>query len=197
MKTFSAYFEVRGTAGNMLFWFLVVAACVAAFGLLIGPPFRESTGGVDAIDLQFPLNAEIIYSQLASYTEETKRLYVWFAVVDYVFPPAMAMFMALLWAWLFAKAPNGVYTFLVGAGVFALPFVVALLDWLENVGFLFHRVQLSDETATGHRGQHNHSPSKSDAHRHQHIADSAVCSFDLIPCLAPKQHGVGMRFLIS
>ena len=56
-------------------------------------------------------------------------------------PPALfwiclAIF-ALLWAWMFKKAPNPFFERLIRAGILGFPFLFAIADWLENAGFLF------------------------------------------------------------
>jgi hypothetical protein len=43
----------------------------------------------------------------------------------------------MLWAWMFNKVPNRLFARMTGAGVLLIPFFFALVDWLENAGFLF------------------------------------------------------------
>ena len=50
---------------------------------------------------------------------------------------AAAAFFTLLWSWLFNKAPNPVYAVLMMKGILIFPFLFALVDWAENLGFLF------------------------------------------------------------
>ena len=117
-------------------FFLITLACVGVFNGVIAPRFADATDGYPPIDLQMTVTPEIIYEQLPSYTERSRTLYSWFVLVDFIFPPAGSIFTVLLWAWLFRRTPNRVYDRLLSIGLFYFPFVPAVLDWLENIGFL-------------------------------------------------------------
>jgi len=119
---------------------LLLAVAVVSFALMaavITPAFQEATGGLRPFDLNFGISADVVYRELPAYTARSKAIYVGFAVVDYIYPAAAAAFFALLWAWMFNKAPNRFFEGLTSAGILAFPFLFALVDWLENAGFLF------------------------------------------------------------
>jgi hypothetical protein len=119
---------------------LLLAVTVVSFGVMaavLTPAFQEATHGLRPFDLNFGITAEGVYRDLPSYTDRSRMIYVWFAFVDYVYPAAAAAFFALLWAWMFNKAPNRVFDRLTRAGILGVPFLFALADWLENAGFLF------------------------------------------------------------
>lgn len=104
---------------------------------VITPAFQEVTDGLRPFDLNFGVTAEMVYRDLPFYTNRSKTLYIWFAIVDYIYPAVGAAFFAMLWAWMFKKAPNRFFHRLVASGIFVFPFLFALVDWLENAGFLF------------------------------------------------------------
>jgi hypothetical protein len=112
---------------------------IVSFWLMAGvitPAFQAATEGLRPFDLNFGISADVMYGDLPSYSDESRRLYLWFAVADFVYPAAAAGFFALLWAWMFNKAPNRGFDRLLSIGVLGLPFLFALVDWLENIGFL-------------------------------------------------------------
>jgi cbb3-type cytochrome oxidase subunit 3 len=49
---------------------------------------------------------------------------------------AAAGFFALLWAWMFNKTSLPLHDLLIRRGVLVIPFLFAMTDWLENIGFL-------------------------------------------------------------
>ena len=112
----------------------IVSFYVMAF--VVVPVFQEATAGLRPFDLNTGIDAQQMYQELPSYTDESRRLYAWFAVADYVYPIANAAFFALLWAWMFAKAPNPFFAGLRNYGILLLPFLFTLVDWSENLGFL-------------------------------------------------------------
>ena len=119
---------------------LMLAAAIVSFVLMaafLTPAFQEATGGLRPFDLNFGISAEVVYRDLPQYTDRSRTIYFWFAIVDYVYPAAAAAFFALLWAWMFRKPPNRFFERLTTAGILAFPFLFALVDWLENAGFLF------------------------------------------------------------
>lgn len=126
--------KASGRAVLLLLAIAVVSFVIMAF--VITPAFQEVTGGLRPFDLNFGIGAELIYRDLPFYTDRSRSIYLWFAFVDFVYPAAAAAFFALLWAWLFKRAPNRFFAQLTGMGVLLIPFLFALVDWLENIGFL-------------------------------------------------------------
>lgn len=119
---------------------VMLGITVLSFWLMAGvitPAFQEATSGLRPFDLNFGISAEKMYADLPLYTDQSRRLYVWFALADFVYPAAASAFFALLWAWLFKKSPFPFYARLTAAGVLMVPFMFALVDWLENLGFLW------------------------------------------------------------
>ncbi len=140
MKLLDQYNRILldGATGRNILLMLVLT--IASFWVMAGvvtPAFQEATGGLRPFDLNFGISAETMYRDLPAYTDRSRSLYLWFALADYIYPAAGAAFFALLWAWLFNKAPGPFYARLTAAGILVFPFLFALVDWLENVGFLF------------------------------------------------------------
>lgn len=130
------FLVARASGRNVLLVLLLAALWFAIFGLVLIPNFQAATNGLWPIDTTFPTTPELYFEQLRQYTPGSYRAYAWFAFLDYLYPPTMAAFFALLWAWLFRRAPRPVFTRLPGLGILFLPFAGALLDWLENAGSL-------------------------------------------------------------
>lgn len=142
-------FIIEHASGRMVLVLLVIT--IVSFYLMAGvitPAFQEATNGLRPFDLNFGISAEMIYRDLPSYTDRSRTLYLWFALADYVYPAAGAAFFAFLWAWMFSKAPKPVYSRLVAGGILLFPFLFALVDWLENAGFLFVMFRYPEEHAT-------------------------------------------------
>jgi hypothetical protein len=121
---------------NVLIGLGVVLALVLIFDVLLMPAYRAVSSGFDPMDVQFPLTREMVAIQRGAFGPGIQAAYLQFAAVDFVFPLANAVFFALLWSWLAAKGPHPLIERSFGHGLLALPFVAALIDWAENVGFL-------------------------------------------------------------
>ena len=136
----SRFNELVGALASGRVILLTFAIAVASFVLMaavFAPAFQEATGGLRPLDLNFGVDAETVYRQLPDYTDKSKAIYIWFAIADYVYPAAAAAFFSLLWAWMFNRMTGDLIGRLARAGVLAFPFLFALIDWLENAGFLF------------------------------------------------------------
>ena len=137
LSRFNNFFRARAS-GRVVLLLLVIT--IVSFWLMAGvitPAFQDATNDLRPFDLNFGIKAEVIYRDLPAYTDRSRTLYIWFAIADYIYPAAAAAFFAMLWAWMFNKVPNQFFEKLVSAGVLIIPFLFALVDWLENAGFLF------------------------------------------------------------
>jgi hypothetical protein len=117
-----------------------LALTIASFALMaavLAPAFQQATGGLRPFDLNFGISAESMYRDLPAYTDQARWIYLGFAAADYVYPAAAATFFALLWAWMFRRVSSRLFDRLAAAGMLGFPFLFALIDWLENAGFLF------------------------------------------------------------
>jgi hypothetical protein len=132
----SEFIAARARGRNVLLALALVVALFAVFGLLLIPAFQEATNGLWPIDNSFPPDAAQYFRDLPQYTPASFRAYLWFAFVDYLYPPAFAAFFALLWAWMFRVRPRPLFASLQSRGILLLPFAAALCDWLENAGTL-------------------------------------------------------------
>jgi len=137
LSKFNRFFVTRANGRTVL---LLLVVTIVSFGLMAGvitPAFQDATGGLRPFDLNFGISADMIYRDLPAYTDQSRTLYIWFAIADYIYPAAAAAFFAMLWAWMFNKAPARIFERLISGGVLVIPFLFALVDWLENAGFLF------------------------------------------------------------
>jgi hypothetical protein len=132
----NAYMLARASGRLVLLWLLIAIGSFVLMAFYITPAFQEVTAGLRPFDLNFGVSAEMVYRDLPSYTDRSRSIYLWFAFADYVYPFSAAVFFSLLWAWLYNKAPIPWLGFLITRGILLFPFLFALIDWLENVGFL-------------------------------------------------------------
>jgi hypothetical protein len=137
LSRFNKFFLEHASGRTILLLLFVAVGSFVLMAAVFTPAFQEATNGLRPLDLNFGVSAEIVYRDLPVYTDRSRSIYVWFAIADYVYPATAAAFFAFLWAWLFKKAPNRFFERLTGMGIFAFPFLFALVDWLENAGFLW------------------------------------------------------------
>ena len=137
IKTSLTGFFRQHASGRKLGLTFLAAMCVfSLFGVVLVPAFQAASDGLYPIDMSFPTTPEVIYTQLAHYSAESRRIYRWFFVVDLVWPPLLASLFSLLWCWLATGTRHPLPSRMIAAGVLLLPWAEALLDWTENIGFI-------------------------------------------------------------
>ena len=72
-------------------------------------------------------------SQLAGYTESARQLYYAFAFTDFFFPFFASLFLAAVAAFSLRHISANWYAVACDKNLFALFFLGALFDWLENI----------------------------------------------------------------
>ncbi len=136
VEALNARFATAASGRNVL---LVLFAAVLTFSLFnswLVPAFQAATNGLYPIDMVLPTTPSVLYENYAAYTDESVRIYRRFVLVDFVWPPLLAVLFALAWTWLAKRCASPLPQRMIAAGVLMLPFAEALLDLLENVGFL-------------------------------------------------------------
>ena len=136
VETLNGRFAAAASGRNVL---LVLFAAVLTFSLFnswLVPAFQAATNGRYPIDMVMPTTPAVIYENYAAYTDESVRIYHQFVLVDFVWPPLLAVLFALAWTWLAKRCGSPLPQRMIAAGVLMLPLAEALLDLLENVGFL-------------------------------------------------------------
>jgi hypothetical protein len=133
---FNAFIRARASGRNVLLWLGLTVFWIGLFGVILVPAFAAATSGYRPVDLALPTTPELIFEQLPLYTEASFRAYAWFAVFDFLYPPTLAMFFASFWAWMINRTPNRIFSALQAKGILVLPFLAALFDGSENIGFL-------------------------------------------------------------
>ena len=137
LANFNDFWRQRASGRNVLLLFALAVISFWLMAAVITPAFQDATEGLEPLDLNFGVTAEMVYRELPVYTDRSRSLYIWFAIVDYIYPAAVAGFFALLWAWMFRRWPTKIFYKAVAFGILIVPFCYALVDWLENAGFLF------------------------------------------------------------
>lgn len=128
-------FAGAASGQNVLVTLVAVLLVFSLFNNWLVPVFRAATNGLYPIDMVMPTTAAVIYANYAAYTAESIRIYHWFLVVDFFWPPLLALLFALAWSWLAKRCVSSLPRRMITAGLLLLPFAEALLDLLENLGF--------------------------------------------------------------
>ncbi len=137
LSAFNRFMLARASGRNLLLLLAIALISFALMAAVITPAFQEATDGLRPFDLNRGITSEAMYQELPRYTARSRIIYLWFALLDYLYPAAAAAFFALLWAWMFNRVPNRGYEWLTRAGILGIPFIYTLIDWLENAGFVF------------------------------------------------------------
>jgi len=124
----------KSSGPKTLIAFLLALFLFSIFGFYFIPVIVQSTGGLMPIDTLFPLTAEVIYRDLANYSDETILLYWGFIILDCIYPFVFAGFFCLLWAYLLKKINNDKLLIAGASGLLLFPFLGASFDILENIG---------------------------------------------------------------
>lgn len=126
---------IRFSQSRWLFLLAMLVAFGSLFAVLmpIGRVFPEVAGGAVPFDLQNALTTQDVMSQLAGYTESARQLYYAFAFADFFFPFFASLFIAALAAFSLRQLSANWYTVACEKNLFALFFLGAFFDWLENI----------------------------------------------------------------
>jgi hypothetical protein len=136
VETLNARFAAAASGRNVLLVLLAAVLTFSLFNSWLVPAFQSATNGLYPIDMVLPTTPSVIYENYAAYTAESIRIYRRFFLVDFVWPPLLAVLFALAWTWLAKRCASPLPQRMIASGLLLLPFAEALLDVLENVGFL-------------------------------------------------------------
>jgi hypothetical protein len=137
LSRFNKFVLKHASGWKVLLLFAVAVASFILMAAVLTPAFQDATAGLRPFDLNFGIGPEIVYRDLPLYSDRSRRIYLAFAFADYVYPATAAAFFSLFWAWMYKKAPNRQVASLINGGLLSFPFLFAIVDWLENAGFLF------------------------------------------------------------
>ncbi|TFG82946.1 MAG: hypothetical protein E4H19_12285 [Chromatiales bacterium] len=136
LEWLNSRFAGVATGRNVLLVFIATLMALSLFGLWLVPAFQAVSGGLYPIDMSFPTTPAVIYREYGAYTAESRQIYRWFFVVDFFWPPLLATLFAISWSWLASLCGSTLPQRMIASGLLLLPFAEALLDVLENIGFL-------------------------------------------------------------
>ena len=136
VEALNARFAAAASGGNVLLLLFAAVLVFSLFNSWLVPAFQAATNGLYPIDMVMPTTPAVVYKNYAAYTDESVRIYHRFVLVDFVWPPLLAVLFALAWTWLAKRCAAPLPKRMIAAGVLVLPLAEALLDLLENVGFL-------------------------------------------------------------
>ena len=135
IESLNSRFAAAASGRNVLVVFSAALLVFSLFGMWLVPAFQAATNGRYPIDMVMPTTPATIHENFAAYTAESVRIYRRFLVVDFFWPPLLAILFAMAWSWLAKRSWSALPGRMIGAGVLLLPFAEALLDLLENLGF--------------------------------------------------------------
>jgi len=136
IERLNARFAAASSGRNVLLVLIAALLVFSLFNSWLVPEFQAATNGMYPIDMVMPTTPSVIYENYAAYTDESIRIYHRFLVVDFIWPPLLAVFFAILWTWLAKHCTSTLPQRMIAAGLLLLPFAEASLDLLENLGFL-------------------------------------------------------------
>jgi hypothetical protein len=136
IDTLNARFSTAASGRNVLLVLIAALLVFSLFNSWLVPAFQAATNGMYPIDMVMPTTPSVIYDNYAAYTAESIRIYHRFLVVDFFWPPLLAILFAIAWTWLAKRCASTLPQRMIAAGVLLLPCAESLLDLLENVGFL-------------------------------------------------------------
>jgi hypothetical protein len=148
LTRFNDWLLARSSGRNVLLTLAAFLVMFGIFGLVLGPAFQAASGGLRPIDMSPDKSVDAMYAQFAHYTDASRVVYRWFFLLDFIYPPTLALLFATLWAWLARRTRWQFPQRWIGRGLLLVPFVAAILDWTENVGFL----ALIEALPAQHRG---------------------------------------------
>ncbi|MFY0567285.1 hypothetical protein ACN28E_26135 [Archangium lansingense] len=111
----------------------ILVFCLSFYGLFtITAAFSAVTGGFQPFDMQNDLDVAGVLAQLPLYTEDSRRLYAWFAATDFVFPLAGGFAFGGAAAFLMRHGMPSLYARFEARRGFVLFLLPTLFDYLEN-----------------------------------------------------------------
>jgi len=136
VEALNARVAAAASGRNLLLVLLAAVLVFSLFNSWLVPAFQAATHGMYPIDMVLPTTPAVVQANFAAYTDESVRIYHRFLLVDFVWPPLLALLFALLWTWLAQRCAPALPRRMIAAGLLLLPLTEALLDLLENAGFL-------------------------------------------------------------
>ncbi len=126
----------RATSRNLIFFFALGGVLWLAQTLIFTPAYRAVASGFPPLDVQFPLSAAMMAFQRGAFSRGIQLAYLQYATVDFLFAANYAITLALVWCWMAARAPSPLVERSFARGLLLFPFVLAAVDWAENICFL-------------------------------------------------------------
>lgn len=123
--------QVSHSAGLFIF------SAILAFGSLFIVFFNindvfEAIVGAQLFDFQNDLTVEQVFEQLPNYNESAIALYYAFVFIDFLFPVFASLTLGAASAFAIRYLSPGWYGKINGLNLFAVYFIPAIFDWLEN-----------------------------------------------------------------
>lgn len=125
---------LRCSQNGWLFLGALLGFALTLFALLqIGVRFAAVTQGAEPFDLQNDLTLNAIFTQLPIYTDQSRRLYLLFTLIDYLFPLCAGLWVAGAAAFFVRYTLPVFYQRMVERQGFLLLLLPTFFDWAENL----------------------------------------------------------------
>ncbi|MCE7982339.1 MAG: hypothetical protein DYG89_14180 [Caldilinea sp. CFX5] len=125
---------LRCSQNGWLFLGALLGFALTLFALLqVGERFAAVTQGAEPFDLQNGLTLTAIFAQLPTYTDQSRRLYLLFTLIDYLFPLCAGLWVAGAAAFFVRHTLPVFYQRVVERRGFLLLLLPTFFDWAENL----------------------------------------------------------------
>lgn len=125
---------LRCSQNGWLFVGALLGFALTLFALLqVGERFAIVTQGAEPFDLQNELTVSAIFAQLPTYTDQSRRLYLLFTLIDYLFPLCAGLWVAAAAAFFVRHTLPTFYQRMVERQGFLLLLLPTFFDWAENL----------------------------------------------------------------
>jgi len=95
----------HATGRNLLVMLAALGASAIIAHTLTLPAYRAVASGFDPFNVQYPLTWEMVAIQRGAFSPGISVAYTGYVIFDFLSQCVMAIFYALLWAWMMARSP--------------------------------------------------------------------------------------------
>jgi len=122
----------HATGRNLLVMLAALVASAIIAHTLTLPAYRAVASGFDPFNVQYPLTWEMVAIQRGAFSPGISVAYTGYVIFDFLSQCVMAIFYALLWAWMMARSPQP----LARNALLLFPALAVLFAAAENAAFL-------------------------------------------------------------
>ena len=126
----------------LVFFIFYMLMMIGGYGFFIEPQFKALSNGLETPDTSHSATVEELEALMTSLPQEAIDFYlVYFVAYDLIFPLSYMIFFATLFAFLLKRIVPASNKFRYIA---LIPIVHGLIDYIENIGFIYMMSSLPD-----------------------------------------------------